>query len=186
MARRLGPMRVRIAAAALAALLAILAFYWFAIRPESVEPRVLVPRLAATIGEGSDAIGVSADGALVRWLPLPEDPPLPRLALEEVPKGGRVKGPALEQVRVLAAVPDGLRPYVEGSYYGGSGVDVNLTTGVELRFGDAGQAARKWRAAAAVLADPEVTALDYVDLHAPSRPALYGSGHELPAPPTSP
>jgi cell division septal protein FtsQ len=179
-------MRARIAAGALAVLLAALAVYWFAIRPESVEPRVLVPRLAATIGEGSDAVGVSAEGALVRWLPLPEDPPLPRLALEEVPKGGRVKGPALEQVRILAAVPDGLRAYVESSSYGASGVEVGLTNGIELRFGDASQAARKWRAAAAVLANPEVTTLDYVDLHAPSRPALYGSEHELPAPPTNP
>ena len=74
----------------------------------------------------------------------------------------------LEQVRVLGAAPAALRPYVEGSYYGESGVDVNLTSGIELRFGDSTQVARKWRAAAAVLADPSVTALDYVDLHAPA------------------
>jgi hypothetical protein len=171
---------VRLAVGALAAVLLACGVYWFAIRQDVAEPRVLVPRLAATIGEGSEAIGVAADGSLVRWLPLPEEPPLPRLPLEAPPQGGRVKGPALEQVRVLAAVPDPLRPYVEGSSYGESGVDVDLTTGVELRFGDASQAGRKWRAAAAVLADPSVTALDYVDLKAPSRPALYGSGHELP------
>ena len=120
---------------------------------------------------------------LVRWLPLPEEPPLPRLPLEEPPKGGRVKGPALEQVRVLAAVPDALRPYVDSSYYGESGVDVELTTGIELRFGDASQAATKWRAAAAVLADPEVTALDYVDLHVAEPTLLRGSEHELPPAP---
>ncbi len=34
--------------------------------------------------------------------------------------------------------------------------------------------------AAAVLADPSITALDYVDLHAPRRPAVGGSGHTLP------
>ena len=45
-----------------------------------------------------------------------------------------------------------------------------LRSGIELRFGDASQAATKWKAAAAVLADPSITALDYVDLHAP-RPA---------------
>ncbi|HMI81231.1 MAG TPA: cell division protein FtsQ/DivIB, partial [Solirubrobacterales bacterium] len=133
--------------------------------------------------EGDEALGVAANGAIVRWLPLPEDPPLPRLPLEGPPPGGRVKGPALEQVRVLAAVPDELLPYVEGSYFGESGVDVNLTTGIELRFGDASQAARKWRAAAAVLADPSVTTLDYVDLHAPSRPSYEGSEHELPPAP---
>ncbi len=160
------------------------AVYWFAFRQETAEPTVIVPRLAAQIGEGEEAVGVSTDGAIVPWLPLPEEPPLPQLPLEEPPKGGRVKGPVLEQVRVLGAVPDELRPYVESSYFGESGgVDVNLTTGVELRFGNSSQAARKWRAAAGVLADPSITMLDYVDLQAPSRPTYGGSEHELPPAP---
>jgi cell division septal protein FtsQ len=66
------------------------------------------------------------------------------------------------------------------SFYGKSGIDVELRSGVELRFGDASRAAEKWRAAATVLADPAITALDYVDLQAPQRPAVYGSGHALP------
>jgi hypothetical protein len=164
-------------------LLVALAGYWFLLRQDEVEPRVLVPRLAATIGEGEDAIGVSGNGALVRWLPLPEDPPLPRLPLDEVPKGGRARGPALEQVRVLAAVPNALRPYVESSFFGESGVGVNLTTGVELLFGDATRAPRKWRAVAAVLANPEVTSLDYVNVIAPNRPTFEEGEHELPPPP---
>lgn len=176
-------MRPRLIAGALVLLVVAIAAYWFVIREDSAEPRVLAPKLAATIGEGSEAIGVSGNGSLVRWLPLPEDPPLPRLPLDEPPKEGRVKGPALEQVRVLAAAPDPLRPYVAGSSFGESGVEVELTTGIELQFGDATQARRKWRAAAAVLANPEITALDYVDLQAPSRPAYGGSEHELPPPP---
>ena len=183
MAGRLGSVRARaIAAAVLLALVAIAA-YWFLIRQDTAEPRVLVPRLAATIGEGEEAIGVAADGALVRWLPLPEEPPLPRLSLEQPPKGGRVKGPAREQVQVLAAVPDQLRPYLESSGYGESGVEVTLTTGIDLFFGDASQVAKKWRAAVGVLADPEVTSLDYVNLQAPSRPSYGGSEHELPSSP---
>lgn len=159
------------------------AVYWFGFRQKSVEANVQVPILAAVIGEGDEAVGVSGNGAAVRWLPPPEDPPLPRLPLDEIPKGGKVRGTALEQVRVLAAVPDDLRPYVESSYFGESGVDVTLTTGIELRFGDATKVAQKWRAAAAVLADPSVTALDYVDLHVPGRPAYEGSEHELPPAP---
>jgi hypothetical protein len=182
-ARRLGSVRARLTVGAVVLVLVAIAIYWFALRQEMAEPRVLVPRLAATIGEGEDAIGVAANGALVRWLPLPEEPPLPRLPLEEPPKGGRVKGTALEQVRVLAAVPDPLRPYVEGSFYGESGVDVNLTTGIELHFGNASQAGRKWEDAASVLADPSVTTLDYVNLQALGHPSYGGSGHELPPPP---
>jgi hypothetical protein len=170
-------------AALLAALIVVAGVYWFVVRTGTADPHVQVPKLAAAIGEGDDAVGVAGNGAVVRWLPVPEEPLLPRLPLEEVPKGGRLRGPALEQVRILAAVPDALRPYVAGSYFGESGVDVELTTGIELRFGDASQAARKWRAAAGILADPSVTTLDYVDLRAPNRPAYYGSEHELPSPP---
>lgn len=176
-------MRQRLAAGALLAVLIVGAGYWFFLRTKTAEPRVFVPRLAATIGSDEDAIGVTASGAIVRWLPLPEDPPLPQLPLEEPPKGGHLRGPALEQARVLGAVPDPLRPYVAGSGYGEHGVEVELTTGIELRFGDASQAKRKWRSAAAVLADPSVTALDYVDLQAPSRPAVDGSEYELPPAP---
>lgn len=171
-----------ILAVAALAILAVAVYYLF-LRTRTAEPTVSVPRLAATIGSGSEAVGVSADGAIVNWLPLPKEPPLPRLPLEEPPKGGRLRGPALEQARVLGAVPDALRPYVARSSFGESGVDVELTTGVELRFGDAAQAKRKWRAAAAVLADPTVTSLDYVDLQAPSRPGIGAGEHELPPPP---
>jgi Cell division protein FtsQ/DivIB, C-terminal len=173
----------RLAAGAVLAVVLATAAYCFLLREKTAQPTVAAPQLAATIGFGSEAVGVSSNGDIVPWLPLPEDPPLPRLPLTEAPAGGRLRGPALEQARVLGAVPDPLRPYVESSYFGESGVDVNLTSGIELRFGDATQAKRKWRAAAAVLADPTLAAVDYVDLHAPSRPAISGSGHELPPPP---
>jgi hypothetical protein len=173
----------RLIAILLAALIVVAGVYWFVVRTKTAEPHVQVPKLAAAIGEGDEAVGIAGNGAAVRWLPLPEDPPLPRLPLDEVPKGGRVKGTALEQVRILAAAPDELRPFLESSYFGESGVDVNLTTGIELRFGDASQAHQKWNAVAAILADPSVTALDYVNVIAPSRATYYGSGHELPAAP---
>jgi hypothetical protein len=173
----------RLIATLVLALVAVVGIYWFVVRAKSAEPHVEVPRLAAAIGEGDEAVGIAGNGAAVRWLPLPEDPPLPKLPLDEVPKGGRVKGTALEQVRILAAVPDELRSFVESSYFGESGVDVNLTTGIELRFGDASQARRKWNAVAAILADPSVTALDYVNVVAPSRPVYDGSEHELPPAP---
>jgi cell division protein FtsQ len=167
----------------LAIVVVLLAAYELVLKDTAVEPRLADSQPTAVIGSGSEAVAVAADGALMRWYPVPEDSSLPRLPLEEPPKGGRLAGPALEQAKVLGAAPPALRRYVETSHYGESGVDVVLDSGIELRFGDSSQAARKWRAAASVLADPELEALDYVDLHAPGRPATYGSGHTLPPAP---
>lgn len=147
---------------------------------EAILGSVRVPAPVATIGSGEGAIGVAADGEVVAWWPLEDEAMLPTLPLTEVPKGNRLRGPALEQVRVLAAAPAALSPYLASSRYGESGVDVETTAGIELRFGDSSQLARKWKAAAAVLADPEIEALDYVDLSAPEHPAVGGSGHTLP------
>jgi cell division septal protein FtsQ len=144
---------------------------------------VQVPRPVAVIGSGEEAVAVTGGGAIVRWWPLDEAPALPLLPLVEPPKGGRLAGPMLQQVRVLGAAPPALRPYLAASHYGESGVDVETTSGIELRFGDASLAARKWKSAAAILADPEITALDYVDLSAPARPSYGGSGHTLPPAP---
>lgn len=168
---------------AVVVLVAIAALYWFLVRDTTVEARVHVPELTSVIGSGEDAVAVSSSGTIVTFLPVPEEPPLPQLPLGEVPKNGHLAGPVLEQAKVLGAAPAALRPYVERSYYGESGVDVDLTSGIELRFGDASLAQLKWKAAAAILADPSITALDYVDLHAPGRPTYEGEGHLLP--PTS-
>lgn len=147
---------------------------------KTVEPRLVSSEPVAVIGGGSEAVAVADDGTILTWLALPEDSKLPQLPPSSAPKGPRVQGPVLEQVHVLAAVPAALRPYLAGSRLGESGVDVELSSGIELRFGSAAGAARKWRAAAAVLADPSITALDYVNLLAPSRPTVGGSGHTLP------
>jgi cell division septal protein FtsQ len=182
MAERLAAVRRRLAVIALA-IVGIAALWFLLVRDTVVAPDVAFPEAAATLGSGEDAIAVSAGGTIVPWLPLPADPELPELPLSEPPKGGQLAGPVLEQARVLGAAPAALRPYLARSYYGESGVDVETTSGIELRFGDASQAARKWKAGAAVLADPSIEALDYVDLHAPARPAVGGSGHTLPPPP---
>jgi len=159
---------------------AALAAYWLLVRDTTVDGRLRPTAATATIGTGSEAIAVGPQGHILAWLPLSEEAQLPSLPLAVPPKSGRLAGPVLQQARVLGAAPATLRPYIESSYYGESGVDVKLRSGIELRFGDASQAATKWKAAAAVLADPSIEALDYVDLHAPGRPAVSGSGHTLP------
>jgi hypothetical protein len=174
---RFGPWPpVLLAGALIAALL-----YLFVLAESKVEPQIVLPRATATIGSGEEAVAVSAEGRVLAWLDLPEEVQLPRLPLSSVPEKSRLGGPLLEQALVLGAAPAALRPYLESSAYGETGVDVGLRSGIELRFGDATRAREKWKAAAAVLADPAIVTLDYVDLRAPRRPAIDGSGHTLPA-----
>jgi cell division septal protein FtsQ len=162
------------------AFVVLVGLYWFEVRDSTVEPHLESLQPTAVIGSGSDAVAVGADGQILTWLPPSDEQLLPSLPLSAPPKGGKLEGPVLQQARVLGAAPAALRPYLESSYYGETGVDVKLRSGIELRFGDVSQATAKWKAAAAVLADPSITALDYVDLHAPGRPAVGGSGHTLP------
>jgi hypothetical protein len=162
------------------ALVAVAAAYFGLVRTATVEPDLVLPPPTSTIGSGEEAVAVGPEGQILAWLSLPEELQLPQLPISVPPAGGRLSGPVLEQARVLGAAPAALRPYIGSSYYGESGVDVELRSGIELRFGDASQLEAKWKAAAAVLADPSITALDYVDLHAPRRPAVGGSGHTLP------
>lgn len=166
--------------AAAIVVVAAVAIYWFAVRDKTTVATVHVPQLAAQIGEGEDAVPVAADGEVIRWGYKPQHIHLPVLPLDEPPKGGRLQGTALEQAEVLGAVPPALRRFLASSRYGESGVDIELTSGIELRFGDSSRAEEKWRAAAGVLADPSVTTLSYVDLHAPSHPATGGDEHALP------
>jgi cell division septal protein FtsQ len=172
--------RRRVLAGALA-LVVIVAAWFFLWRTTTVEPTLTISLPTSVIGSGEDAVGVSPNGTLLVWQGPPEEGTLPELPLAEPPAGGRLAGPVLEQARVLGVAPAPLRPCIAGSSYGESGVDVELRSGIELGFGDVSRAAEKWRSAVAVLADPSITALDYVDLHLPGRPAVSGEGHLLPS-----
>jgi len=165
------------------ALLLVALLYFVFVRDSTLEPHLVSSQPVAAIGSGDGSVAVAEDGTVLAWFPSGDKVHLPTLPIDSAPKGDRVRGSVLEQVHVLAAAPAALRPYVAASRFGESGVEIELTSGIELRFGNSVDAKRKWRTAATVLADPEITALDYVDLRAPGRPAVYGSGHELPPPP---
>ena len=147
--------------------------------PSGLTIQVTERRRVGLIGSGSSAVAVAGDGTILRGLPA-EHLKLPALPLSSPPKGPRLNGPMLEQAQILGAAPPALLRYVDSSFNGDSGVGVNLTGGVELRFGDATNAAEKWDAAAAVLSDPQLGPLDYVDLSFPGRPAVGGVGHSPP------
>jgi len=182
----------RIAIALVALAVVAVAVYWFALRDSSTTTAKAEPvRAVAQIGEGKSVILVGSDGRVLgasRPKGKSKDSgksqgqadQLPVLPLKERPKGDRVRGHVREQVLILAAAPQALARYIARTEYGKTGVDVEFTSGIEIRFGDAAGAERKWKAAAAVLADPSVTKLSYVDVHAPTRPATDGEEHELP------
>lgn len=172
----------RIALALVVLAIAAVGVYWFALRDSSTTTAKAAPmRPVAQIGEGKRVLVVAADGRIVGTASgKSKKGGLPVLPIKERPKGDRVRGHVREQVDVLAAAPKALRHYVARTDYGKTGVDVEFTSGIEVRFGDDRGAERKWKAAAAVLADPSVTLLSYVDVHAPTRPTVGGEGHELP------
>lgn len=134
----------------------------------TVEERVPV----AVVGDAE--IPVAADGTVLPGVAV-EQGRLPAIeaaagegtqALDET--GG-------EQAAILGAVPEPLRAVVERADYTPDGVIVALEGGISLRFGDASRAAAKWTAAARILADPGLNALDYIDLRVPDRPAVGGA-----------
>jgi hypothetical protein len=157
------------------------AAYLLLFSADTVEPKLRAAVATSAIGTGEDAVGVSATGELLVALPPPADGTVPSLPLAAPPESGRLSGPVLEQALVLGAAPGPLRPCIAGAGSGERGLEVELRSGIELLFGNAGRAAEKWRSAVALLADPSITTLSYVDLLDPNRPSVGGEGHTLPA-----
>jgi cell division protein FtsQ len=124
--------------------------------------------------DGDRRVPVAADGSVLPGVDV-GDANLPVLKVDGIPPEGRLGGEALDETHVVAAVPKPLAPLIEGiesthSY----GTVVTLQPGIDLRFGSPSKSTQKWAAAAAVLADPKVTSLGYVDVRVPSRPAIGG------------
>ena len=173
--------RIRPIALAVVALAVVgVAVYWFALRGSSTtDAEAQQVRVVAQIGNGKRVVLVTGDGKLF-GMASGKKADQPVLPLKKLPPGKRVRGHVLEEVRILAAAPKPLRPYIASTSWGKTGAEVELTSGILIRFGDQSEAVRKWKSAVALLADPSVTLLSYVDVHAPTRPEVGGAGHELP------
>lgn len=117
---------------------------------------------------------VAGDGTILAGIPTAELE-LPALEGETARSGKRVTGEAAEGARVLAAVPEPLGPLVGRASSDADGVVVELSDGITLTFGDAGDAESKWAAAARILADEGLSGVAYIDLRAPERPAVGGA-----------
>jgi len=141
--------------------------------PNSATVTVELRGDGSVFGTGTDALLIATDGAVLGTAGAGTDS-LPRIGVGDPPAGDRVEGRTLTQALVLGAVPTELRSFVEKSDVSEGGVEVTMSNGLVLLFGDAAKADQKWRAAAAVIADPELVDASYVDLTVPRRPAVRG------------
>jgi cell division protein FtsQ len=134
---------------------------------------------------GDQQTPVAADGTLLTGVEVAEDDHLPVLEIGDPPQGAKLQGVELDQALVVGAAPAELRPLIEQIGFSKElGVEVNLRGGIPVRFGTGSGATEKWSAVAAVLADPKLTTLSYIDVRVPDRPAVGGANTA--APPTEP
>ena len=132
-------------------------------------PPVLIAR------SGEQAVPVAGDGTVLTGVEVGEAK-LPSMGVEDLPAKGKLTGDALEVALVVGAAPAPLRELVEEVAIGPpEGVQVTLRGGIPVHFGGSERAEEKWAAAAAVLANPKIETLAYVDVRVPDRPAVGGA-----------
>ena len=137
------------------------------------------PVLVAT--DGNRKVPVSSDGLLLPGMGARTDH-LPELGVGSLPDSGRLNGDSLAEALTIGAAPAPLRPLIDNAAISPDyGVVVTMRGGIELRFGARARADAKWAAVAAILADPNLTSLTYVDVRVPGRPAVGGTSDPSPA-----
>ncbi|MGZ5313734.1 MAG: cell division protein FtsQ/DivIB, partial [Solirubrobacterales bacterium] len=142
--------------------------------PHKLEIEVTERLPVALVKQGGATTPATADGYLLRGVEA--DPGLPQLEPSPPLDGVRLGAHDIEQAALLGAAPDQLRKGIETSRFDPdqAGVVVELSNGIELRLGDSSEAAAKWAAAAAVLADRKLGSPAYIDVSVPGRPVAGG------------
>jgi cell division protein FtsQ len=129
------------------------------------------PPVAVLVGEGV-RVPVAADGTLLRKV---RAGAVPAVFVGALPSTRLGRGRALRLVGVAATAPVALRGRVMRiRELPGKGLVAYLRRGPEVILGDAADLARKWAAAAAILADEESRGAAYVDVSNPDRPVAGG------------
>jgi cell division protein FtsQ len=127
------------------------------------------------VADGDKQTPVAADGTLLPGVAVP-DGGLPVLELKKPAPASGLAGAALDQAIVAGAAPEPLRPLIHAiEHTAEHGVVVTLRGGIPVYFGTSAEASQKWAAAAAVLADPKLDSLTYLDVRVPRRPAAGGA-----------
>lgn len=134
----------------------------------------------AAIQSGGGTVAASRDGLVLRGM---RARGLPTLRVRSAPAGERVTDrETLGALDVAGAAPPELRNRIERLSTGARGLTLALRDGPDLVFGSGADVARKWIAAARVLADPSSAGATYLDLRVPERVAAGGLGPVEPEP----
>jgi cell division protein FtsQ len=138
----------------------------------SIEVRERAP--VAAITSGGSKVAASGDGRVLRGM---KASGLPTLRVSSTPAGERVTDRrTLGALGVAGRAPAELKGRIERLWSGERGLTLDLRNGPDLVFGSGADAARKWMAAARVLADPSAAGATYLDLRVPERVAAGGLG----------
>jgi cell division protein FtsQ len=142
--------------------------------PHKLEIDVIERVPVATVRDGDAAVPVSGDGFELRGVRAP--PGLPPVELSGKPVNGRLSENDIVVTSLLAAAPAQLESGIDSARYDAEsgGAVADLSNGIELRLGDASDAAAKWAAAATLLAAPDLGSPAYIDVSVPERPVSGG------------
>jgi cell division protein FtsQ len=142
--------------------------------PHGLTIRVTENRPVALLSAGGHNIPVAADGTLLSGVDMAG--PLPTVRTIAQPGGRRLgSGPALDRVEVAAAAPPALLPKIASiTIQPGKGFVAQMTSGPAIWLGGPVRLDAKWRAAAAVLAQPSSEGASYIDARLPERPIAGG------------
>jgi cell division protein FtsQ len=142
--------------------------------PHKLEIDVTERTPVATVHDGGATVPVSGDGFELPGLKAPSG--LPPIELTSKPVNGRLAADDVVVSTLLAAAPAQLRSGIDSAGYStdNGGAVADLSNGIQLRLGDASDAAAKWAAAATVLAAPDLGSPAYIDVSVPDRPVSGG------------
>ena len=126
----------------------------------------------ATLRDGSEAVVVASDGAVLD--PSVSAGAAPTLNVASLPSGHVTDPQLLAELTILGAAPPVLLHRVARIYASPNGLTVSMRNGLIIFFGDPARPHAKWISAARVIASPLAVGATYVDVRVPDRPAAGG------------
>ena len=150
--------------------------------PSGLHITVIEHRPVALLVSGEKRIPVAGDGSVLAGLPTEGSLPEIHTAVP-IPPAQLEPGATLDAARVAGGAPASLVSRLdEVEREDERGLVVSVEDGPELIFGNTDRLTAKWAAAIRVLADPDASGAEYLDLRLPERPAAGGLAVETVAP----